>query len=197
MGIEVYAIKSPIFERDSSKVRHTFGDYCFAVEASLSRGGSSRALSPKATRGEAGKIALNLLKCDFTATVPNRLWVTDFTEFTLFGGKLYLSPIMDLYNREIVCYTISERPNFPMTMQMLNGAFKRLSDDADLILHSDLGWQYQMRRYQHRLCERGIRQSGNSLDNAAMEFFFGFLKSELLYLQKFRSIEHFRCEFEN
>ncbi len=108
---------------------------------------------------------------------------------------------MDLYNREIVSYTVSERPTFPMTMQMLDGAFKRLQDDTDLILHSDQGWQYQMRGYQLRLQERGIRQSmsrkGNCLDNAAMESFFGLLKSELLYLQKFNSVEHFRSELES
>jgi transposase InsO family protein len=109
-------------------------------------------------KGEVGRIAENLLKRDFVATAPNRKWVTDVTEFSLFGQKLYLSPVMDLYNREIVSYTISERPTFPMTMRMLDGAFKRLPDDADLILHSDQGWQYQMRQYQSRLRERGIRQ---------------------------------------
>ncbi len=149
-------------------------------------------------KGEVGHIAPNILKRDFTATAPNLKWVTDITEFSMFGQKLYLSPIMDLYNREIVSYTISERATFHMTMQMLDKAFKRLPDGTDLILHSDQGWQYQMRRYQFRLHEKGIRQSmsrkGNCLDNAAMESFFGILKSELLYLQKFSSVEHFRNE---
>ncbi len=151
-------------------------------------------------KGEVGRIAENLLKRDFVATTPNRKWVTDVTEFSLFGQKLYLSPVMDLYNREIISYSISERPTFNMTMQMLDGAFKRLPKDTDLILHSDQGWQYQMRQYQARLREKGIRQSmsrkGNCLDNAAMESFFGVLKSELLYLQTFNSVEHFRGELE-
>jgi transposase InsO family protein len=151
-------------------------------------------------KGEVGRIAENLLKRDFVATAPNRKWVTDVTEFSLFGQKLYLSPIMDLYNREIVSYAISERATFHMTMQMLDKAFKRLSENTDLILHSDQGWQYQMKRYQFRLHEKGIRQSmsrkGNCLDNAAMESFFGLLKSELLYLQQFKSVDHFRKELE-
>ncbi len=152
-------------------------------------------------KGEVGRIAENLLKRDFSAMAPNRKWVTDVTEFSLFGQKLYLSPIMDLYNREIVGYSISERPTFSMTMQMLDKAFRRLRDETDLILHSDQGWQYQMKKYQFRLQEKGIRQSmsrkGNCLDNAAMESFFGLLKSELLYLQKFNSVEHFRSELES
>jgi transposase InsO family protein len=152
-------------------------------------------------KGDAPHTADNLLKRDFSATAPNRKWVTDVTEFSLFGKKLYLSPIMDLYNREIVSYAISERPTSDMTMQMLDDAFSRLPDDTGLILHSDQGWHYKMQRYRSRLCGKGIRQSmsrkGNCLDNAAMESFFAVLKSELLYLQTFRSMEHFRSELED
>lgn len=160
-----------------------------------------RMLKYRSYKGDVGRIAENLLKRDFSASAPNRKWVTDVTEFSLFGEKLYLSPIMDLYNREIVSYAMSERPTFSLTTQMLDGAFKGLPDNTDLILHSDQGWQYQMQRYQFRLQEKGVRQSmsrkGNCLDNAAMESFFGLLKSELLYLQQFNSMEHFRSELEN
>jgi len=151
-------------------------------------------------KGEAGKTTQNLLERNFIADKPNQKWVTDLTEFSLFGKKLYLSPIMDLYNREIISYNISDRPSFYQTMQMLDQAFMKLQDKTNLILHSDQGWQYQMKRYQHRLRQEGIRQSmsrkGNCLDNAVMENFFGLLKSELLYLQEFKSIEHFRKEIE-
>ena len=85
-------------------------------------------------------------------------------------------------------------------MQMLDEAIKKLPDSTNLILHSDQGWQYQMKQYQFRLRRKGIRQSmsrkGNCLDNAVMENFFGLLKSELLYLQKFNSVDHFRRELE-
>ena len=83
---------------------------------------------------------------------------------------------------------------------MLDKAFAKITDNTNLILHSDQGWQYQMKRYQYRLREKGISQSmsrkGNCLDNAVMENFFGLLKSELLYLQKFESVDHFRKELE-
>lgn len=151
-------------------------------------------------KGEIGKIAPDLLKRDFTATRPNQKWATDVTEFNIRGEKLYLSPIIDLYNREVVSYNISGRATFHQTMQMLKEALAGLPGDPDLVLHSDQGWQYQMKGYQHMLRQKGIRQSmsrkGNCLDNAVMENFFGLLKSELLYLQKFKSVEHFRKELE-
>ena len=149
-------------------------------------------------KGEVGKIAPNLLERDFEATVPNQKWVTDITEFTLFGQKLYLSPILDLCSRDIVSYTISDRPVLSMVTEMLDKAFEKILDGTQLILHSDQGWQYQHKRYQRMLVEKGIQQSmsrkGNCLDNAVIENFFGLLKSELLYLQEFNSIEQFRAE---
>ena len=149
-------------------------------------------------KGEVGKIAPNLLERDFSTTVPNQKWVTDVTEFNLFGRKLYLSPILDLHSQDIVSYAISERPVLSMVTQMLGMAFQQIPDDTDLILHSDQGWQYQHKQYQRMLTKKGICQSmsrkGNCLDNAVMENFFGHLKSELLYLQDFESIEHFKTE---
>jgi transposase InsO family protein len=149
-------------------------------------------------RGEVGKIAPNLLDRDFEAEKPNQKWVTDITEFALFGQKLYLSPILDLYSRDIVSYTISKHPNFGQVMEMLEQAFQKIPDGSNLILHSDQGWQYQMKLYQRLLNAKGIRQSmsrkGNCLDNSVMENFFGILKSELLYLQRFTSLEHFEQE---
>ena len=149
-------------------------------------------------RGEVGKIAENILKRDFKADKPNEKWVTDMTEFSLFGSKLYLAPILDLYNGEIISYNISERPTFHQITDMLDKAFDKIPDNTKLILHSDQGWQYQMKQYQYRLKQKGIIQSmsrkGNCLDNAVMENFFGLLKSELLYLQQFDSLEHLKNE---
>jgi putative transposase len=149
-------------------------------------------------KGEVGKVAPNLLERNFEAEKPNRKWVTDITEFKLFGSKLYLSTILDLCSRDIVSYTISEHPVLSMVTTMLDEAFSTLPDGTGLILHSDQGWQYQHKAYQRKLESKGIRQSmsrkGNCLDNAAMESFFGLLKSELLYLQKFHSMEHFTAE---
>ena len=149
-------------------------------------------------KGEVGKIAPNLLNRDFIADRPDQKWVTDVTEFNLFGEKLYLSPILDLYSSDLVSFTISDRPVLSMVTTMLEKAFDAIPDNTNLILHSDQGWQYQHRHYQNMLIKKGIRQSmsrkGNCLDNAVMENFFGLLKSELLYLQEFKSMEHFKLE---
>ena len=149
-------------------------------------------------KGEIGKIAPNLLNRDFQAEKPNQKWVTDVTEFHLFGEKLYLSPIIDLHSRDLVSYTISERPVLSMVTTMLDRAFEKIPNGTGLILHSDQGWQYQHKQYQRMLHKKGVRQSmsrkGNCLDNAVIENFFGLLKSELLYLQNFESMKHFKQE---
>lgn len=149
-------------------------------------------------RGEVGKIAPNRLGRSFEADKPNEKWVTDVTEFSLFGEKLYLSPILDLYSRDIVSYTISDRPVLSMVTDMLDKAFDNLPEKDKPIIHSDQGWQYQHKQFQHMLKSRGLMQSmsrkGNCLDNAVIENFFGLLKSELLYLQEFKSMEHFKHE---
>ena len=151
-------------------------------------------------KGEVGKIAPNILKRDFNTTAPNQKWTTDITEFALFGTKLYLSPILDMYNGEIISYEISDRPVLGQVLRMLDNAFAKIPDNTNLIFHSDQGWQYQHKTYQKRLKDKGIRQSmsrkGNCLDNSIMENFFGLLKSELLYLREFDSMEEFRIELE-
>jgi len=149
-------------------------------------------------KGEVGKIAPDLLERNFEAARPNEKWVTDVTEFHLFGQKIYLSLILDLYSRDIVSYTIFDRPVLSMVTSMLDKAFAQLSVTSVLILHSDQGWQYQHKAYQRMLEAKHIKQSmsrkGNCLDNAVIENFFGLLKSELLYLQQFDSLEHFKAE---
>lgn len=98
-------------------------------------------------KDEIGKIAPNLIQRDFKADAPNQKWTTDITEFALFGTKLYLSPILDMYNGEIISYSISEHPVLGQVMDMLDKAFKKIPDKTDLIFHSDQGWQYQHKQY--------------------------------------------------
>lgn len=147
-------------------------------------------------RGEVGHAAPNLLKRQFETSRPNQKWVTDVTEFNVGGNKLYLSPIMDLYNGEIIAWQTSERPDFALIQGMLDKAFKRLRPGQAPMLHSDQGWAYRMSQYQRQLTERGMVQSmsrkGNCLDNAAMESFFGTLKSECFRLARFANIEQLR-----
>jgi putative transposase len=144
-------------------------------------------------RGEIHVAAPNVLQRQFDAKQPNQRWVTDVTEFNVQGEKLYLSPVLDLYNGEIVAYQTSRRPAFDMVAMMLKKAFGKLRAGDRPLLHSDQGWQYRMPRYRCQLAERQITQSmsrkGNCLDNAAMESFFGTLKSEFFHLTRFDSIE--------
>ncbi len=152
-----------------------------------------RAKKYRSWRGEVGRIAPNLLNREFSAQQPNQKWVTDVTEFNVLGRKLYLSPVMDLYNGEIVAYQMSERPIFELVHTMLKKALARLGRDERPLLHSDQGWQYQMAAWRRLLAQRGLTQSmsrrANCHDNAAMEGFFGILKSEFFRLNRFESID--------
>ena len=140
-----------------------------------------------------GQIAPNLLERNFHAPRPNQKWVTDVTEFKVAQQKLYLSPVMDLYNSEIVAYEMAPRPCLSLVTNMLDKAFERVRHRPKLTLHSDQGWHYQHSQYRHMLSEQGLQQSmsrkGNCLDNAAMESFFGTLKSEFFHLNRFDSVE--------
>ena len=151
-------------------------------------------------KGDVGKIVSNIIKRDFTVSAPNQKWTTDITEFSLHGTKIYLSPILDMYNGEIISYKISDRPVLQQVLDMLDEAFNKIPNNTNLILHSDQGWQYQHMNYQEKLKNKGIIQSmsrkGNCLDNSIMENFFGLLKSELLYLREFSSMEEFKLELE-
>ena len=93
-------------------------------------------------KGEIGKIAPNLLNQDFHADKPNQKWVTDVTEFKVLGKRIYLSPILDLFNGEVISYSLSRSVSFSPTIEMLTKAFRCLPEKVNLILHSDQGWQY-------------------------------------------------------
>ena len=160
--------------------------------------GKRKKVKYKSYKGEIGKIAPNVINRDFVATAPNQKWTTDVTEVRIKDKKIYLSPILDMFNGEIVSYTISYHPDLKMAMSMLDKAFRKTDIPYGLVLHSDQGWLYQSMRYQKTLKDRNIVQSmsrkGNCLDNAMMENFFGLMKSELLYLQEWDSVEQFAEE---
>ena len=137
-------------------------------------------------QGEIGKKADNLIQRQFEATKPMEKCYTDVTEFAIPASsqKLYLSPVLDGFNSEIIAYNLSTSPNLEQVEAMLNQAF---SEDhyTNTILHSDQGWQYQHQYYHHFLEGKGIQPSmsrkGNSPDNGMMESFFGILKTEMFY----------------
>jgi putative transposase len=148
-------------------------------------------------KGDTGKIAPNILNRDFKSDRPSQKWATDISEFRVKDKKLFLSPVIDLFNGEVISYNLSESANFEQVTQMLKTAFIRVKKSDKLILHSDQGWQYQMSRYQKMLKSKGITQSmsrkGNCLDNAIIENFFGTVKSELFYLNKYNSIDELKA----
>ncbi len=137
-------------------------------------------------QGEIGKKADNLIQRQFEASKPMEKCYTDVTEFAIpaSGQKLYLSPVLDGFNSEIVAYNLSTSPNLVQVKAMLEQAFTK-DYYENTILHSDQGWQYQHDFYHHFLEDKGIRPSmsrkGNSPDNGMMESFFGILKSEMFY----------------
>lgn len=140
-------------------------------------------------KGTVGKVADNLLHRDLHANKPFEKLTTDVTEFKIGEEKVYLSPVLDMYNREIISYSISTRPNLQQIKDMLQGLFEKLPIEARPLFHSDQGRQYQHAEYQRLLAERNITQSmsrkGNCMDNGIMENFFGRLKVDSQVCQVF------------
>ena len=136
-------------------------------------------------KGAVGRIADNIINRDFHTEQPLRKWSTDVSQFTFPWGKCYLSPILDMATNEIISYNLSLSPNLQQVTDMLNKAFEKFSDTEGLILHSDMGWQYQHQTYVKMLKDHGIIQSmsrkGNCYDNCIIETFFGRMKTEMFY----------------
>ncbi len=154
----------------------------------------------KSYQGEVGQVAPNILNRKFSASKPNEKWVTDVTEFKVGDEKLFLSPIKDLYNGEIIAYTMGPRPTFALITSMMKRGFRKLGKHANPLVHSDQGWQYQQPAFQKMLSDRALEQSmsrkGNCYDNAAMESFFAVMKSEWFHTKKFSSIEELKKELK-
>jgi len=151
----------------------------------LSLSGKRKKQKYHSYKGEIGHIADNIINRNFIADGPNKKWTTDVSQFNCPFGKAYLSPILDMGTGDIVSWDLSLSPNLEQTNRMLDKAFKKYPNLNGLIMHSDMGWQYQHSHYQHRLKEKGIIQSmsrkGNCIDNCIMESFFGTLKNEMFY----------------
>jgi putative transposase len=144
-------------------------------------------------RGDEGKTAPNVLERNFTADKPNHKWVTDVTEFNVKGQKVYLSPVIDLFNREVVSYELRKSAHLPLVTDMLNSAIKTLKWYEKPVIHSDQGWQYRLKTTQNIIKNAGLTQSmsrkGNCLDNAVAENFFGILKTEMYHQEEFKDAD--------
>ncbi len=141
-------------------------------------------------------IAKNYLNRDFHADAPNEKWLTDVTEFKYYIGievhKVYLSAILDLYDRRIVAYKIGDHNDNPLVMNTFDAAVA-LEPDARPLFHSDRGFQYTSRQFCTRLKNHHMKQSmsrvAHCIDNGPMEGFWGIMKREMYYGKKFRTKE--------
>jgi putative transposase len=143
-------------------------------------------------RGAVGKTAPNRLDRDFRASAPNQKWVTDVTEFAVGADKLYLAAILDLFDRQIVAYTIGVAPNLGLTNRTLQAALATLEPGQTPLVHSDQGAPYQHASWRALLAGVGATASmsrkGTCLDNAVMENFFSHLKAECTRRRRFASV---------
>lgn len=166
------------------------------VQRLMAQLGLKSTVRPKKYRsykGEVGRTAPNVLERDFKATKPDEKWVTDVTEFKVNEQKVYLSPIVDLFNQEVVAYRVTKSARLSLVTDMLNDAIEKLGENSKPIVHSDQGWQYRHKAYQKQLVDNGLKQSmsrkGNCLDNAVAENFFGLLKTEMYHGQSFKNAD--------
>ena len=156
----------------------------------------------KYKKAKAEITAENLLARNFYASKPNEKWATDITEFKIVGSqkKLYLSAIIDLYDRSIVAYIIRARNDNDLVFRTYELAVSK-NPGATPILHSDRGFQYTSKVFQAKLKEANITQSmsrvGRCIDNGPTEGFWGIIKSEMYYLKNFHSHEELKEAIEN
>ena len=157
----------------------------------------------KYRKSNSERTAENILKRDFSASKPNEKWVTDVTEFKWYKNsvchKLYLSAILDLYDRSVVSYIISRRNDNKLVFQTFNKAIVD-NPDAKPIFHSDRGFQYTSPYFQSALQKHEMTQSmsrvGHCIDNGPTEGFWGIIKSEMYYLQTFKDEKSLRSAIE-
>ena len=140
------------------------------------------------------QVGENILARDFSSNYPNEKWLTDVTEFKVIGQKqkIYLCSILDLYDKSIVAYTISFRNDNKLVFDTFDKAIA-LNPTAKPIFHSDRGFQFTSKTFKFKLDQQGMIQSmsrvGKCIDNGPMEAFWGTLKAEQYYLNKYYSIE--------
>ncbi|MGW6935508.1 IS3 family transposase [Lentzea sp. NPDC054927] len=151
--------------------------------------------------GLSGLVAANVLDRQFTVPAPNTAWVTDLTEFKIGDRKVYLSPVIDLFDRSVVAYSHGSAPTLELANSSLRRAIITLRPGQRPLVHSDQGFHYQHNSWQRILSDAGLTQSmsrrGNCLDNAIAENFFGHLKEELFHHNKFDSVEDFTTALDD
>jgi putative transposase len=151
-------------------------------------------------KAEQGAVAPNVLNREFEADAPNQKWVTDVTEFSVGDRKLYLSPVMDLFDRQIISYSLGSSPNLALTNDSLREALTCLRPGQQPLVHSDQGFQYRHATWRTLIKGAGAVQSmsrkANCYDNAVMENFFGHLKEELFHRVRFLNTDALTAAIE-
>jgi putative transposase len=151
--------------------------------------------------GQNGTTAENLLDRRFSTSAPDTKWVTDVTEFRIGADKVYLSPVIDLFDRSVVAYSRGPSPSLELTNSSLRQAIATLPAAAAPLVHSDQGFQYQHASWRRLLADAGLTQSmsrrGNCLDNSIAENFFGHLKEELFHHNKFDTVTEFTMALDD
>lgn len=146
-------------------------------------------------RGKVSHIADNVLGRNFTPEEPNKVWVSDVTEFRVAGTKIYLSPVMDLCDRVILAHELSTSPSTRLTSVSLEKALSVHKPGLGLIVHTDQGFQYQHSSWRALINSvegvQSMSRKGNCYDNAVMENFFGHLKTEMYHGEYYASVEEF------
>jgi len=156
-----------------------------------------------AYKGTVGHVAKNLIKRRFNTSVPLQKLTTDITEMKCLGGKkLYLNPILDMFNGEILSYGISNSPTLEFVLKPLEKTLEIIKDAKyRTTIHSDQGWHYQHEKWVKTLSNHNVFQSmsrkGNCIDNAPMESFFGIMKQEMYYGEPLYTYEELKSKIEN
>jgi putative transposase len=165
-----------------------------AEEGLVARGRTKPKRGYSSYEGEVSEHPGNMVGQDFAAGLPNFLWLTDVTQFSIPAGKLYLSSVLDCFDGSIVSWTTSTSPNAEMANSMLEAAIRltRPSERAHLIIHSDCGCHYRWPEWISICDEAGVTRSmsrkGCSPDNSRMEGFFGTMKTEMFYGRDWASV---------
>jgi putative transposase len=151
--------------------------------------------------GQTGTVAENVLNREFSASAPDTKWVTDVTEFRIGDRKVYLSPVIDLFDRSVIAYSCGPSPTLELTNSSLREAIATLLAGAAPLVHSDQGFQYQHASWRALLADAGLTQSmsrrANCLDNSMAENFFGHLKEELFHHNRFDTVAEFTAALDD
>lgn len=154
---------------------------------------TTKEFKPYLNKKSDGRNNENILQQKFNVAEPNKVWVGDITYIKTKIGWAYLSIVMDLFNREIIGYSLSKSVDTDLVRRALGNAIHKKEDDKELMFHSDRGCQYSNKSFGKIIDDNGITSSmsraGCPYDNSCVEEFFSILKKEFIYGRKYSTME--------